>query len=116
MRIGAGNRSDAPPRPAGQSGGRAVALGNRPSLGEVTNSTRKLPNRVMMYAPEGWGKTSFAAQAPGVIVLCTRGEDGLEKLIETGQVAETAHFAHQAQTWADVVGAVDELILQEHPY
>lgn len=89
---------------------RPLTAGDRPSLSAVSTTTRRLPNRVLVYAPEGWGKTSFAAHAPGCIFLCTKGEDGLEKLIETGQVGETAHFLDQARTWADVTACVDDLV------
>jgi hypothetical protein len=95
---------------------RLLAHGDRPSLAAVTKSSRQLPNRCLLYAREGWGKTSFAAQAKGVIFLCTAGEDGLDKLIETGQVPETDHFRDQAKTWGDVVAAVDELIVMDHDY
>ena len=35
----------------------------------VTTKARKLPNRVVLHALEGWGKTSFAAQAPSPVFL-----------------------------------------------
>lgn len=95
---------------------RPLSMGDRPSLGAVTTKTRELPNRLLVYAREGWGKTSFAAQAQGCIFLCTKGEDGLDKLIETGQVEETAHFESQAKTWSDVLACINELIVQEHGY
>lgn len=102
------------PHPPGTNG--EATRPQRPALAGVVKSTRALPNRALIYAREGWGKTSFAAQAPGVVFLCTQGEDGLDKLIETGQVDETAHFGEQAKTWADVIARVDDLIVADHDY
>src|SRR5262245_55584679 len=65
---------------------RKLSDGIGPSLAQVTTATRKLPNRVILHGVEGWGKTSFAAQAPKPIFLMTRGEDGLETLIDSGQL------------------------------
>ena len=71
---------------------------------------------MLLHAMQKWGKTSFAAQAPDPIFLMTRGEDGLETLIKTNQIKETAHFEDQATTWLDTLLAVQELVVMEHPY
>jgi hypothetical protein len=68
-----------------------------------------------LYAGEGWGKTSFAAQFPRVIFIETCGETGLETLIDAGQLPEVAHFP-ETQTWADLLGQVDWLRSTEHNY
>lgn len=35
-----------------------------PKLDSITNEGRALPSRLLVYAREGWGKTSLAAQFP----------------------------------------------------
>ncbi len=52
----------------------------------------------------------------GAVQLTTRGEDGLQKLIEAGQLPETHHFADQALSWADVLTAVQGLTDQQHSF
>jgi hypothetical protein len=86
------------------------------SLDRVTTAGRQLPSRILLHAPEKWGKTSFAAQAPRPIVLMTRGEDGLRSLIDAGQLPETAHLDGCAEAWADVLAVLHELIVKEHAY
>src|SRR5579859_2480461 len=88
----------------------------RPSLARVATRGQSLPDRVVIYAPPGWGKTSFAARMPGAIVLMTPGEDRLVKLIEGGLVPETSFFPDLARCWGDVTGAVEELLIQPHDY
>lgn len=98
----------APPR-------RAVNL-PRPTLAKITSKPKGLPNRVILHAVQKWGKTSFAAQTPSPIFLCTRGEDGLDTLIKSGMIPETAHFEDNATTWSDILMALDELLVMEHTY
>lgn len=69
----------------------------------------------MLHALEGWGKTSFAAHMPKPIFLQSRGETGLETLIDSGQLSETPHFP-ECQSWPEVLGAIQLLIDQEHEF
>ena len=88
----------------------------RPSLARVVTSSPVLPDRIVLYAPPGWGKTSFAAFMPKPIFLMTPGEDRLKKLIEQGLVPPTAHFPDLVDSWAGVQEAITELIRQDHDY
>jgi hypothetical protein len=78
--------------------------------------SRRLPNRMVLHAKQKWGKTSFAACSPSPIFLMTRGEDGLETLIASGQLPDVPHFQDQAQDWNDVLLALDDLIVKDHPH
>lgn len=98
------------------NGTKPRSLDRRPNLASVTTKSRALPNRMLLHAVQKWGKTSFAAQAPSPIFICTRGEDGLDTLIKSGQVGETAHFADPADTWNHLMMGIDELLLMDHPY
>ena len=84
-------------------------------LTAVTTTTKKLPSRIGIHALQKWGKTSFAAQAPNPIFLCTRGEDGLMTLIDSGQLPPIPHFP-LIDTWNDAKLALSELTVHDHPY
>lgn len=91
-------------------------VGPGPALARVATKSKPLPDRIVLYADAKWGKTSFAAQFPRPIFLTTRGEDGLQKLIERGLLGETPHFQDVAHSWGDVELAVHDLIVTDHPY
>lgn len=86
------------------------------SLQSVVTESRPLPDRIVVYADPGWGKTTFAARMPKPIILMTPGEDRLAQLIAQGLVPPTPHFPETAQTWDDIVAAVDELIRSPHDF
>jgi hypothetical protein len=62
--------------------------------------------RIFLYAPEGLGKTTFAASAPAPIFICT--EDGLGSL-------DVAHFPLVGEA-AQVDQAIGTLYTEDHPY
>lgn len=88
---------------------------NRPSLALVSTKGNGLPNRYILHAVEGWGKTSFGAQTPKPIFIQTGGETGLETLIDSGRLPETSHFP-AIQSWEDLLGTIETLRLEEHPF
>ena len=88
---------------------------NRPQLSAITGKGSGLPNRYILHAVEGWGKTSFGAQCPKPIFLETKGETGLETLIDANRLPEVPHFP-EVQSWADLMGAIDTLTQDQHEY
>jgi hypothetical protein len=86
------------------------------SISTIVKQSKPLPDRIVIYAPAKWGKTSFVAQFPDPIFLTTRGEDGLQKLIESGQLQPTPHFPCTACSWNDVMLAISTLTVEETPY
>jgi hypothetical protein len=68
-----------------------------------------------LHAVEGWGKTSLAAQFPKPIFIQTRGETGLETLIDSGRLPEIPHFP-EVQNWEELTGAVRALLDEPHDY
>ncbi len=52
---------------------------------------------------------------PGAIFIQSRGETGLETLIDAGRLKETPHFP-AAETWAEIVGYVRQLRNEAHEY
>jgi hypothetical protein len=87
----------------------------RLSLADVRSAGSGLPNRCILHAVEGAGKTSFGCCSPRPIFALTRGETGLLTLIDSGQVPETPHFGELA-TWPDLLGAVEALTNEPHEY
>jgi AAA domain len=87
----------------------------RPSISEITGKGSGLPNRYILHATEGWGKTSLGAQTPKPIFIQTGAETGLETLIDAGRLEETSHFP-AAQTWEDVLGSIETLRVEDHPF
>jgi hypothetical protein len=85
-------------------------------LAKVTNTSPNLPSRVVLYAAEKWGKSSFAAHAPKPVVLMTAGETGLLSLIEARNVPAVDHFPDDFRTWAGLLAAVRALRDDPHEY
>jgi hypothetical protein len=64
------------------------------------------PQKVVVYGPEGVGKSSLAAQMPQAVFLDTEG--GTHHL-------DVARF-DTASTWEDITGAVAQLGSSDHPF
>jgi AAA domain len=85
-------------------------------LAKVTNTAPNLPSRVVLYAAEKWGKSSFAAHAPKPLFLMTAGETGLLSLIEARKVPAVDHFPDDFQTWQGLISAVRALRDEKHEF
>lgn len=84
-------------------------------LAAVSSAGSGLPSRVVLHGTEGSGKTSWAAHAPGVVFLQSRGETGLETLIDSGRLSETPHFP-EVQDWDEAIGTIQSLRDGEHNF
>lgn len=78
----------------------------RMSLSAVKRGVIHAPMRVLLYGPEGIGKTTFGAEAPSPIFLGT--EDGFGLL-------DVARFP-EPRTWRDVTDALLALEREKHDY
>lgn len=74
-------------------------MASRMNLGSVVKGKLARPVRVLVHGTEGVGKSTFAADAPKPIFLCS--EDGTAQL-------EIERFP-EPRTWAEALEAVDEL-------
>lgn len=75
-------------------------------LQRVTKGKIKRPIAVLIYGPDGIGKSTFAADAPKPIFLGSeRGTDNID----------VARFP-MPKTWNDVTNAIKELTLEQHDY
>lgn len=81
----------------------------------ITTGTKQLPNRYILHAVEGWGKTSFGAQMPKPVFMQSRGETGLETLIDSGQLPEIPHTPEITQ-WADALYTMEYLLQADHGF
>ena len=66
--------------PRSTRSGLSVQTMKRPSISEITGKGSGLPNRYIVHAVEGFGKTSLGAQTPKPILSRPAGETGLETL------------------------------------
>ena len=76
------------------------------TLQQVQRGRQTTPPRIFLYGSEGVGKSTLAAQTPRPIFIQT--EDGL------GQI--DCHKFPLAQSFADILGALDALYTEEHEY
>ena len=67
----------------------------------------KLPPRILLYAVEGWGKTTLGAHAPEPMILMAPGEDGYLTLLGEGRVPEVPRI--RLAVWAEVLSVLDYL-------
>jgi hypothetical protein len=81
----------------------------------VSSKGSGLPSRVCLHAVEKFGKTSFAAYAPGVIFGMTKGETGLESLIDSQQLSAVPHFPVW-ETHGDMMESIEELTVEDHKF
>lgn len=78
------------------------------SLKSISTTAAPPPPRMFLYAPEGWGKTTFGALAPKPLVLQCRGETGLEELVAASRLPDgIPHY--QFDQWSELREAVSVL-------
>jgi hypothetical protein len=85
------------------------------TLKDITSKGNQLPNRYGLHGLEGWGKTSFAAQFPKPLFIQTRGETGLETLIDAGRLPETPHLP-EVTMWNDLRAALRMIANEKHDF
>lgn len=78
----------------------------RMTLANVVRGKQAKPIRITIYGVEGCGKSTFAANAPNPIFLCS--EDGTSHL-------DVARFP-TPRAWADVLEAIRVLTYDEHEF
>lgn len=81
----------------------------------IQTKSENLPNRYVMHAVEGFGKTTLAAMMPKPIFLMSKGETGLLTLMGSGLLPDTPHF-EETQSWSVFIEQLKALRDQEHGY
>jgi PHD/YefM family antitoxin component YafN of YafNO toxin-antitoxin module len=84
-------------------------------LAKVTKGRLRTPNTIIIYGPEGVGKSTLALSAPGVIMFDV--EDGSSE-IEARRYPFTDHpeKGHVPPNYQAVLDAIDDLTVSEHDY
>lgn len=100
------------PRPAGPGSSAAAKVF---SIADIQAEAKTSARRYGLHAKPGWGKTSFGAQTPKPIFIQTRGETGLDTLIQSGQLHPTPHFP-EINTWGELTAAIRFLRTEEHEF
>jgi len=63
--------------------------------------------RMLVYAVEGWGKTTMAAHSPNPLILYARDERGLDALVSKELIPDV--YANQIDTWEELLSTLDML-------
>jgi len=79
---------------------------NRMKLASVVTGQQEFPDRVLLFGPEGCGKSTWAAGAPSPIFIAA--EDGTAQL-------NVARFP-RPDSWQDVLDALETLRVEKHEY
>lgn len=74
-------------------------------LEKIETGKRDKPPRLLVWGAPGVGKSTFASQAPDALFIC--GENRTDHLD-----ISRLHVS----TWAEVMGALSELVQSDHPY
>lgn len=85
-------------------------------LSTVTKTAKPLPPRIVLYAGEKFGKSSFATYSWNPVFLMTAGETGLIPLIESGRVQPVSHFPEDFKSWGMLCNAVVSLRDEPHEF
>jgi hypothetical protein len=85
----------------------AAPRAKRMTLDAITTGDHNKPWRLVVYGPEGVGKTGLAASAPDPVFLCA--EQGLEAYPHAKRFPAP-------NDWTDALDAVESLILAPSPY
>lgn len=83
-------------------------------LGAAKKGRLDEPSRYFIYGPEGLGKTTFASYAPDPIWIDA--DDGTAKLEVTRYPFRDGPGGHVAHTYAEINGAIDDLIRSSHGF
>lgn len=93
---------------AGGNGSTAILEpeAKRMILSAVKRSERSESEKIVLYGPEGWGKTTWASKAPDPVFLST--EDGLKSV--------SVDVFPELRAWEEVLEGVETLRRENHGY
>ena len=80
--------------------------GTRMNLASIGKSVSLAAEKIVLYAPEGWGKTTWAAKSEAPIFISTEG----------GLKAVNVDAFPEPQTWQEVFDAVETLRREDHRF
>ncbi len=98
----------------------AAANGAPPSfqsrLGAVRTGRIRKPLRIVIYGPEGVGKTTLAAAAPDVIFLDAEGGSEQASIARYPFRPDDADGGHQPRRYEELLYGVEDLTVSQHNY
>ena len=98
-----------------RSGSEAAASpAKRLTLADTLRKSRQLPSRIVLHGQGGIGKTSWATQLAKPYFLLSKGETGLETLIDAGLAPEVPFL--EVGDWVNTLAIVQELTDADHDY
>ena len=71
---------------------------------------------LMVYGPEGVGKSSLGAYIERPLFLCDSQEQGIHKLKKVGLVPQTVRIARPVESFQDALNALHEFATEDHDY
>lgn len=93
-----------------------TATQKRNFLQEIRTEVKARPTAAVLYGVPGIGKTSMAANIPGVVFLTDPTEDGITTLKSFNRVPKSVAQLPPARSWEDALGMIDQLATGEHSY
>jgi len=103
-----------PPRPPAPPSMSAPAT--KPVAGFTLDLTPRAARspvpRIVYYGVEGFGKTTFACQAPNPVVLAARDERGVQRLLDSGAIGPTPVI--DCVDWPTTMNALESLAHAKH--
>lgn len=73
-------------------------------------------HKILLYGPEGVGKSSLAGHAPAPFFLCDSQEHGIHKLKRTGQVPSKVSIGRDIADWHDLIASIQSFADDDHSY
>jgi hypothetical protein len=92
----------------------ANGVQKRTTLSDIRKTGRNLPSRVVLHGVGGVGKTSWAAYAPHPLFILSPGENGLETLMDQGQIPQRDFV--EFSDWLDLLAFLQDFRTSEHDY
>jgi hypothetical protein len=80
---------------------------------EMSDADTVRADRIVLYAGEGFGKSTLGAYSPKPVFMMARGEDGLFKLLEKKLVPPTKCYP-VCETWLEAFDCIDDLTNSIH--
>lgn len=99
-----------------RSTGSAPTPTSRNWLSEVSREVKNRPSAMVLYGVPGIGKTSFACQMPGAVLMHDAQEHGVHELKKTGAVTADFPVLPAVENWLDVLSMLEALRTGEHNF
>lgn len=104
----------AAPKPASAPNGAAPSFQSR--LGAIRVGRLRKPLRIVIYGPEGVGKTTLAAAAPDVVFLDAEGGSEQASIARYPFRPDDPSGGHQPRSYEELLYGIEDLTVSQHEY